>query len=59
MTRRNFDQHLVLTVRRDCLVEDSLKGVSAAIGSGTDDIKKGLRIIFSDLANHTILTIKS
>ncbi|KJR83896.1 E3 ubiquitin-protein ligase HECTD2 [Sporothrix schenckii 1099-18] len=47
MTRRNFDQHLVLTVRRDCLVEDSLKGVSAAIGSGTDDIKKGLRIIFS------------
>ncbi len=47
MTHRNFDQHLILNVRRDCLVEDSLKGVSAAIGSGTDDIKKGLRIIFN------------
>ncbi|CAK7267322.1 Putative E3 ubiquitin-protein ligase [Sporothrix epigloea] len=47
MTRRNFDQHLILNVRRNCLVEDSLKGVSAAIGSGTDDIKKGLRIIFN------------
>ena len=47
MTQRNFDQHLVLNVRRGCLVEDSLKGVSAAIGSGSDDIKKGLRIIFN------------
>ena len=47
LTRRNLDQHLILNVRRECLVEDSLKGVSAAIGSGTDDIKKGLRIIFS------------
>ncbi|OAA55954.1 ubiquitin-protein ligase [Niveomyces insectorum RCEF 264] len=47
MTRRNFDQHLILNIRRDCLVEDSLKGVSAAIGSGTEDIKKGLRIIFN------------
>ncbi|CAK7273103.1 Putative E3 ubiquitin-protein ligase [Sporothrix epigloea] len=47
MTSRNFDQHLLLNVRRNCLVEDSLKGVSAAIGSGTGDIKKGLRITFN------------
>lgn len=38
--------HLVLEVRRDCLVEDSLKAVSEVIGSGSEDIKKGLRIIF-------------
>ncbi len=46
MTRRNVDQYLTLHVRRDCLVEDSLKAVSEVVGSGGEDIKKGLRIVF-------------
>jgi E3 ubiquitin-protein ligase HECTD2 len=44
--RRAVEQYLVLNVRRDCLVEDSLNSVSAVIGSGSEDIKKGLRIAF-------------
>lgn len=47
MTNRNVKQYLSLTVRRDCLVEDSLTAVSEVIGSGSEDIKKGLRITFS------------
>lgn len=46
MSRRNVEQHLTLSVRRDCLVEDSLKSVSEVIGGGGEDIKKGLRIAF-------------
>ncbi|OLN91944.1 putative E3 ubiquitin-protein ligase mug30 [Colletotrichum chlorophyti] len=46
MTRRNVTQFLVLDVRRECLVDDSLKAVSEVIGSGSEDIKKGLRIVF-------------
>ncbi|KAM5442831.1 putative E3 ubiquitin-protein ligase [Microsporum ferrugineum] len=45
--RRGVSQYLVLKVRRDCLVEDSLQSVSAVIGSGEEDIKKGLRIEFA------------
>ncbi|KAL8381052.1 hypothetical protein RB595_005376 [Gaeumannomyces hyphopodioides] len=41
-----FEQYLNLTVRRDCLVEDSLRAVSEVIGSGSEDIKKGIRITF-------------
>jgi len=44
-TRRTINQYLVLKVRRECLVEDSLKGISEGVGS-LDDIKKGLRIEF-------------
>ena len=44
--RRAVSQYLVLKVRRECMVEDSLRGVSAVVGSGQDDIKKGLRIAF-------------
>ncbi|KAJ5503532.1 hypothetical protein N7463_006406 [Penicillium fimorum] len=40
-------QYLVLKVRRECLVEDSLKGVSEVVGTGQEEIKKGLRIEFS------------
>ncbi|SPO05769.1 related to E3 ubiquitin protein ligase [Cephalotrichum gorgonifer] len=47
LNRKNVNQHWVLNVRRDCLVEDSLKGVSEIIGSGSEDIKKSLRITFS------------
>ncbi|CAN8103533.1 unnamed protein product [Discula destructiva] len=46
LSRRNVEQHLTLSVRRDCLVEDSLKSVSEVIGGGGEDIKKGLRIEF-------------
>ncbi|KAL2759546.1 hypothetical protein ACRALDRAFT_1028029 [Sodiomyces alcalophilus JCM 7366] len=46
MTRKNVNQFLTLDVRRDCLVEDSLAAVSEVIGSGSEDIKKRLRIVF-------------
>jgi E3 ubiquitin-protein ligase HECTD2 len=46
MSRKKVDQYLVLDVRRDCLVEDSLQAVGEVIGSGTEDVKKGLRISF-------------
>ncbi|RMZ76994.1 hypothetical protein DV738_g4609, partial [Chaetothyriales sp. CBS 135597] len=44
--RKAVSQYLVLKVRRDCLVEDSLRSVSQVIGSGGEDIKKGLKIDF-------------
>ncbi|KAJ4254918.1 putative E3 ubiquitin-protein ligase [Fusarium torreyae] len=47
MSRRAINQFLELNVRRDCLVDDSLKAVSEVIGSGSEDIKKGLRITFT------------
>ncbi|KAI9681396.1 MAG: putative E3 ubiquitin-protein ligase [Caeruleum heppii] len=43
---RAVSQYLVLRVRRDCLVEDSLRGVSEVVGAGQEEIKKGLRIEF-------------
>ena len=46
MSRKVIDQYLVLKVRRDCLVEDSLRGVSEVVGTGQEDIKKGLKIEF-------------
>ncbi|POS84909.1 hypothetical protein EPUL_002836, partial [Erysiphe pulchra] len=46
MTRKTIKQYLELTVRRNCLVEDSLKAVSEVVGSGGEEIKKGLRIKF-------------
>ena len=46
LTHRTIQQHLVLNVRRDCLVDDSLKAVSEVIGGGGEDIKKGLKINF-------------
>ncbi len=46
MTRKQVNQYLVLKVRRECLVEDSLKGVSEVVGTGGEEIKKGLRIEF-------------
>ncbi|KAI0484167.1 hypothetical protein GGR56DRAFT_12393 [Xylariaceae sp. FL0804] len=46
MTHKNYAQYLVLNIRRDCLVEDSLKKVSEVVGSGSEDIKKALRIEF-------------
>lgn len=46
MNRKAVSQHVVLRVRRDCLVEDSLRGVSEVVGTGQEEIKKGLRIEF-------------
>ncbi|OTB05388.1 hypothetical protein M426DRAFT_72892 [Hypoxylon sp. CI-4A] len=46
LSHKNYAQYLVLNVRRECLVEDSLKKVSEVVGSGSEDIKKGLRIEF-------------
>ncbi|KAK4157482.1 hypothetical protein C8A00DRAFT_40194 [Chaetomidium leptoderma] len=46
MTNRMVQQFLVLNIRRDCLVDDSLKAVSEVIGSGGEEIKKGLKINF-------------
>ncbi|KAI1613385.1 hect domain ubiquitin protein ligase E3 [Exophiala viscosa] len=46
LSRKAISQYLVLKVRRECLVEDSLRGVSEVVGSGGSEIKKGLRIDF-------------
>lgn len=46
LTNRAVQQFLVLNIRRECLVDDSLKAVSEVIGGGGEDIKKGLRIVF-------------
>lgn len=41
--RTALSQYMVLKVRRECLVEDSLKGISESAGT-LDDLKKGLRV---------------
>lgn len=48
VSRKAVSQYLVLKIRRECLVEDSLRGVSEVVGTGQEEIKKGLRIEFSD-----------
>ncbi|KAI0401179.1 hypothetical protein F4802DRAFT_439637 [Xylaria palmicola] len=46
LTHKSYTQHLVFSVRRECLVDDSLQQVSEVVGSGSEDIKKALRIEF-------------
>ncbi|KAI1439009.1 HECT-domain-containing protein [Xylaria sp. CBS 124048] len=46
LTRKNYTQYLVFSVRRECLVDDSLQQVGEIVGSGSEDIKKALRIEF-------------
>jgi E3 ubiquitin-protein ligase HECTD2 len=46
LSHKAVSQFLVLKVRRECLVEDSLQSVSEVVGSGGEEIKKGLRIDF-------------
>uniref|UniRef100_A0A093UTG2 HECT-type E3 ubiquitin transferase n=1 Tax=Talaromyces marneffei PM1 TaxID=1077442 RepID=A0A093UTG2_TALMA len=46
LNHKDVSQYLNLRVRRDCLVEDSLRGVSEVVGAGSEDIKKSLRIEF-------------
>jgi E3 ubiquitin-protein ligase HECTD2 len=46
LSNRVAQQFLVLNIRRECLVDDSLKAVSEVIGGGGEEIKKGLKIVF-------------
>ena len=46
LSKKAVSQFLVLKIRRECLVEDSLRSVSQVIGTGADEIKKGLKIDF-------------
>ncbi|KAI9652321.1 MAG: putative E3 ubiquitin-protein ligase HTD2 [Alyxoria varia] len=46
LRNQNLEQYLSLRVRRDCLVEDSLNGISEAVGANHEDVKKGLRVHF-------------
>ena len=46
LSRKAVSQYLVLKVRRDCLVDDSLRGVSEVVATGQEEIKKGLKIDF-------------
>ncbi|CAL8580300.1 Putative E3 ubiquitin-protein ligase [Xanthoria parietina] len=46
MHRSAVSQYLLLKVRRECLVDDSLRAVSEVVGSGQEEIKKSLRIAF-------------
>lgn len=48
LRNKTLEQHLTLKVRRECLVEDSLKGISEVVGAGQQDIKKGLKVQFID-----------
>jgi E3 ubiquitin-protein ligase HECTD2 len=46
MSRKAISQYLNLSVRRECLVDDSLQAVSEVLGSGGEDLKKGIRVSF-------------
>ncbi|KKA27674.1 hypothetical protein TD95_002769 [Thielaviopsis punctulata] len=43
---RHHSEHMLLDVRRECIVEDSLKGISDAVSRGGRDLWKKLRIVF-------------
>lgn len=47
-TRRSIDGYFHLRVRRECMVDDSLKQISGAVGSGPEELKKGLKVHFTD-----------
>lgn len=47
-THRAIDGYLHLRVRRDCMVDDSLQQISAAVGQGQEELKKGLKVHFTD-----------
>jgi len=44
---RFADVHMNLHVRRECVVDDSLRQISEAIGTGQEELKKGLRVKFT------------
>jgi E3 ubiquitin-protein ligase HECTD2 len=45
--QRAIDGYFHLKVRRDCMVDDSLRAISEAVGAGQDELKKGLRVHFA------------
>lgn len=45
--QRALDGYFHLRVRRDCMVDDSLRQISEAVGAGQEDMKKGLRVHFT------------
>jgi E3 ubiquitin-protein ligase HECTD2 len=45
--QRALDVNFHLRVRRDCMVDDSLRQISEAVGAGQEDLKKGLRVHFT------------
>ncbi|EON67612.1 hypothetical protein W97_06980 [Coniosporium apollinis CBS 100218] len=46
MSSRQVEQHFHLRVRRECMVDDSLRRISEVVGGGQEEIKKGLRVQF-------------
>lgn len=44
---RQNDGYFHLRVRRDCMVDDSLRQISEAVGAGQEELKKGLRVHFT------------
>jgi len=44
---RSAEVNLNLLVRRDCVVDDSLRQISEAVGAGQEELKKGLRVKFT------------
>jgi len=45
--QRALDGYFHLRVRRDCMVDDSLRQISEAVGAGQEELKKGLRVHFN------------
>jgi E3 ubiquitin-protein ligase HECTD2 len=45
--QRAIGGYFNMKVRRDCMVDDSLRAISEAVGSGEDELKKGLRVHFA------------
>ncbi|GAB7358795.1 hypothetical protein MBLNU230_g4020t1 [Neophaeotheca triangularis] len=45
--QRAIDGYFHLRIRRDCLVDDSLRQISQASGAGQEELKKGLRVHFT------------
>lgn len=45
--QRAIDGHFTLRIRRECMVDDSLRQISAAVGAGQEELKKGLRVQFT------------
>lgn len=46
LSNKAIEQYFTLRVRRDCLVDDSLKRIAGSVGAGQEEIKKGLRVSF-------------
>ncbi|KAF2169189.1 hypothetical protein M409DRAFT_20412 [Zasmidium cellare ATCC 36951] len=45
--QRAIDGNFHLRVRRECMVDDSLRQISSAVGAGQEELKKGLRVHFT------------